>query len=56
MEQNARIVLSTTRYGHVMENGRIVPDGTADFLKNNEDIKEFDMGLSTDGTKRATAG
>jgi len=43
VEQNVRIALSIANYGYVMENGRIVLDGTSDFLKNNEDVKEFYM-------------
>ncbi len=53
VEQNVRIALSIAHYGYVMENGRIVLDGTADFLKNNEDIKEFYIGLSAMGTKKS---
>ena len=45
VEQNVRIALSIAHYGYVMENGRIVLDGSAEFLKNNEDVKEFYMGL-----------
>ncbi|MFC1872217.1 ABC transporter ATP-binding protein [Chloroflexota bacterium] len=53
VEQNVRIALSIADYGFVMENGRVVLDGTAEFLKNNEDIKEFYMGLSSMGTKKS---
>jgi branched-chain amino acid transport system ATP-binding protein len=53
VEQNVRIALSIAQYGYVMENGRIVLDGTAEFLKNNEDIKEFYIGLSALGTKKS---
>ncbi len=53
VEQNVRIALSIAHTGYVMENGRIVLDGTADFLRNNEDIKEFYMGLSTVGTRKS---
>ncbi|MDD5288941.1 MAG: ABC transporter ATP-binding protein [Dehalococcoidales bacterium] len=53
VEQNVRVALSIAHYGYVMENGRIVLDGTADFLKNNEDVKEFYMGLSTVGAKKS---
>jgi len=53
VEQNVRIALSIADYGYVMENGRVVLDGTAEFLKNNEDVKEFYMGLSTLGTKKS---
>jgi len=53
VEQNVRIALSIADYGYVMENGRVVLDGSADFLKNNEDVKEFYMGLSALGTKKS---
>ncbi len=53
VEQNVRIALSIASYGYVMENGRVVLDGTADFLKNNEDVKEFYIGLSALGTRKS---
>jgi len=53
VEQNVRIALSIAQYGYVMENGRVVLDGTADFLRNNEDVKEFYIGLSAMGTKKS---
>jgi branched-chain amino acid transport system ATP-binding protein len=53
VEQNVRIALSISHYGYVMENGRIVLDGSATFLSNNEDVKEFYMGLSAMGTKKS---
>lgn len=53
VEQNVRIALSIAQYGYVMENGRVVLDGTADFLKNNEDVKEFYIGLSALGTQKS---
>jgi len=53
VEQNVRIALSIAHHGYVMENGRVVLDGTADFLKNNEDVKEFYMGLSAMGTRKS---
>ncbi len=53
VEQNVRVALSIAHYGYVMENGRIVLDGSADFLRNNEDIKEFYIGLSAVGTKKS---
>ncbi|MBM4448308.1 MAG: ABC transporter ATP-binding protein [Chloroflexi bacterium] len=53
VEQNVRVALSIAHYGYVMENGRIVLDGSADFLKNNEDVKEFYMGLSAMGAKKS---
>lgn len=53
VEQNVRIALSIANCGYVMENGRVVLDGTAEFLRNNEDVKEFYMGLSALGTKKS---
>ena len=53
VEQNVRIALSIAHYGYVMENGRAVLDGTAEFLQNNEDVKEFYMGLSAVGAKKS---
>jgi branched-chain amino acid transport system ATP-binding protein len=53
VEQNVRIALSIAQYGYVMENGRVVLDGSADFLKSNEDVKEFYIGLSALGTKKS---
>jgi branched-chain amino acid transport system ATP-binding protein len=52
VEQNVRIALSIAHYGYVLENGRIVLDGDVDFLKNNEDVKEFYIGLSAVGDKK----
>jgi branched-chain amino acid transport system ATP-binding protein len=53
VEQNVRIALSIADDGYVMENGRVVLDGSAEFLRNNEDVKEFYMGLSALGTKKS---
>jgi len=53
VEQNAKAALNIADYGYVMENGRIVMDGSAEKLKNNEDIKEFYLGLSQVGEKKS---
>jgi len=53
VEQNARIALDSSNYGYVLENGRIVLDGLSDKLKQNEDIKEFYLGLSELGSRRS---
>jgi len=50
-EQNTNIALHHARYGYILENGRIVMDGTAAELRNNEDVKEFYLGLSAAGRK-----
>jgi branched-chain amino acid transport system ATP-binding protein len=46
VEQNARLALQAASYGYVMENGKIVLDGTAAALADNEDVKEFYLGGS----------
>ena len=53
VEQNARVALSVVEHGYVMENGRIVLDGAAANLRDNEDIKEFYLGLSDVGTRKS---
>ena len=44
VEQNARMALSVASYGYVMEQGKVVLDGTAAALAENEDVKEFYLG------------
>ena len=53
VEQNARAALGISDYGYVMENGRVVLEGPAERLKDNEDVQEFYMGLSTVGSKKS---
>jgi branched-chain amino acid transport system ATP-binding protein len=53
VEQNARIALRLADYGYVMENGRIVLDGPSEKLQENEDIKEFYLGLSQKGKRKS---
>ncbi|RJQ85953.1 MAG: ABC transporter ATP-binding protein [Desulfobacteraceae bacterium] len=53
VEQNARAALSVAEYGYVLENGRVVLDGPAESLRENEDIKEFYLGLSAVGAKKS---
>jgi branched-chain amino acid transport system ATP-binding protein len=50
-EQNTNIALRYADYGYILENGRMVLDGTATALRGNEDVKEFYLGLSTSGRK-----
>jgi branched-chain amino acid transport system ATP-binding protein len=44
VEQNARMALSVASYGYIMEQGKVVLDGTAADLAANEDVKEFYLG------------
>jgi len=53
VEQNARAALSIAKYGYVMENGKVVLDGPAERLKENEDVREFYLGLSQVGEKKS---
>jgi branched-chain amino acid transport system ATP-binding protein len=53
VEQNVNAALGIADYGYVMENGRIVLDGLAEKLRDNEDVKEFYMGLSVVGSQRS---
>ena len=45
-EQNTNIALRYADYGYILENGRIVMDGEAKMLRENEDVKEFYLGIS----------
>lgn len=53
VEQNATMALTIAHLGYIMENGRIVLDGTAEALRNNADIKEFYLGLSEVGSRKS---
>jgi ABC-type histidine transport system ATPase subunit len=53
VEQNVKIALSIAQHAYIMENGRIVLDGTAQELLENEDIKEFYLGLNLSGGRRS---
>jgi len=45
-EQNANLALNYATYGYILENGRVVLDGTAAALRENEDVKEFYLGVA----------
>ena len=53
VEQNANLALSVADYAYVMDNGRIVLDGSAEQMVNNEDIKEFYLGLNQLGERKS---
>jgi branched-chain amino acid transport system ATP-binding protein len=50
-EQNTNVALRFADYGYILETGRVVMDGAAPELAQNEDVKEFYLGLSTSGRK-----
>jgi branched-chain amino acid transport system ATP-binding protein len=45
-EQNTNMALRYAGYGYVLENGRVVLDGEAKALRENEDVKEFYLGIA----------
>ena len=45
-EQNTNMALRYARYGYILENGRVVMDGAAETLRENEDVKEFYLGMA----------
>lgn len=51
-EQNTSIALRYAKYGYILENGRVVMDGTAVDLLENEDVKEFYLGVASDDEER----
>ncbi|MEL6287175.1 MAG: ABC transporter ATP-binding protein [Pseudomonadota bacterium] len=46
-EQNTNVALRYAKYGYILENGRVVMDGTAEELSANEDVKEFYLGVAS---------
>jgi len=50
-EQNTNMALRFADHGYILESGRIVLDGKAAELRENEDVKEFYLGLSGGGRK-----
>ena len=55
VEQNVKLALNVAPYAYVMETGRIVMDDTSEKLKENEDIKDFYLGLSEKGKMKSFA-
>jgi len=52
IEQNAMMALSIADFGYVMESGKVMMDGPAEKLRNDEDVQEFYLGLHGDGGER----
>jgi branched-chain amino acid transport system ATP-binding protein len=50
-EQNTFMALRYARYGYILENGRVVLDGDAASLRENEDVKEFYLGIGDSGRR-----
>jgi len=53
VEQNTRVALDIADYGYVMESGRIVLEGQAQELRDNEDVREFYLGLDREGERKS---
>ena len=53
VEQNARAALSVAKQAYIMENGRVVMEGTAGDLLNNPGVQEFYLGMGKSGDKRS---
>lgn len=50
-EQNTNVALRYARHGYILESGRVVLDGEAQALRENEDVKEFYLGVGGEGRK-----
>jgi branched-chain amino acid transport system ATP-binding protein len=50
-EQNTNVALRYAHYGYILENGRVVLDGEAASLRENEDVKEFYLGIGGEGRR-----
>jgi branched-chain amino acid transport system ATP-binding protein len=50
-EQNTSMALRYADYGYILENGRVVMDGAAADLRENEDVKEFYLGVGGEGRR-----
>lgn len=50
-EQNTNIALRYATYGYILESGRVVLDGAASELRENEDVKEFYLGVGGEGRR-----
>ena len=48
-EQNTNIALQYSEYAYILENGRVVMEGSAESMRDNEDVKEFYLGISGEG-------
>ena len=51
VEQNAHMALNVADYGYVLENGRIVMEGSCAALRDKEDVKEFYLGMKEAGVR-----
>ena len=52
-EQNTNVALAYSTFGYILENGRVVMEGEGDELRENEDVKEFYLGIAKEGTRKS---
>ena len=50
-EQNTNIALKNSDYGYIIETGKVMLEGTAQSLLNNDKVKELYLGISKKGRK-----
>jgi branched-chain amino acid transport system ATP-binding protein len=50
-EQNTMVALRFADFGYILENGRVVMEGSSAALSDNEDVKEFYLGISSGGRR-----
>ena len=53
VEQNATVALAVAHSGYIMENGKIVIDGSAERLASDPDVREFYLGMGGGGETRS---
>ncbi len=53
VEQNASVALAVAHYGYIMEMGKIVTDGSAEFLSSDPDVQEFYLGVGGSGENKS---
>ncbi len=53
VEQNANMALAIADYGYILENGRVVMEGSSEKLRQDKDIREFYLGLAESGGRKS---
>jgi branched-chain amino acid transport system ATP-binding protein len=56
VEQNSRAALGVADYGYIMEGGRVVMEGTSRELQDNEDVRQFYLGIGESNARRSFKG
>ncbi len=53
VEQNASVALAVAHSGYIMENGKVVIDGSAEKLASDPDVREFYLGMGGAGEAKS---